>query len=194
MGLYKMKNKIEKYFTKRVKEVQIALKDRSPWGFICASAFLDHLSKLVAGRDNKGSGYKDFVKNYLARINPSYESFQYKSGSKDLPEQLYYVFRCGLVHQFSLVPDKQSLKHGGRLCSIVLCHRKESKKRNLSHLSPYSTEVVPDAALLVAEDFGKELKNVVKLLFSSKAKTIDPEIENKMKKWVKEHPPIMGGF
>jgi hypothetical protein len=188
------KQPIEQYFKARVKEVQRILKYVSPRGFVCAAAFLDCLSKLVAGQDNKRKGYKDFVKNYLARINPSYESFQYKSGSKDLPDQLYHVFRCGLVHQFSLVPDQQSLDSGGRLRSIVLCHRKESKRRNLQHLSRYSPGKISDAAVFVAEDFGKDLKNLVKLIFSSQAKTINPDIAQKMEEWVKKHPPVMGGF
>ena len=177
-----------------MKELQRILKDGSPWGFLCAAAFLDCLSKLVAGQDNKRKGYKDFVKDYLAKINPSYASFKYKSGTKDQPEQLYHVFRCGIVHQFSLVPDQQSLNSGGRLRSIVLCHRKESKRKNLPHLSQYSSGKISDATVFVAEDFGKDLKNAVKLIFSSRAKTIDPEITKKMKDWVKKHPPIIGGF
>jgi hypothetical protein len=188
------KKQIEHYFKARVKEVQHILEDVSPWGFVCAAAFLDCLSKLVAGQDNKRKGYKDFVKDYLAKINPSYATFKYKSGSKDLPEQLYHVFRCGIVHQFSLVPDQQSLNSGGQLRSIILCHRKESKRKNLPHLSQYSSAKISDAAVFVAEDFGKDLKKVVKLIFSSQAKTITPEITEKMKDWVKKHPPIMGGF
>jgi len=65
------KKEIERYFKARVKEVQRILKDGPPWGFLCAAAFLDCLSKLVAGQDNKRKGYKDFVKDYLAKINPS---------------------------------------------------------------------------------------------------------------------------
>jgi hypothetical protein len=92
------------------------------------------------------------------------------------------------------VPDQQSLNSGGRLRSIVLCHRKESKRKNLPHLSQYSSGKISDAAVFVAEDFGKDLKKAVKLIFSSQAKTINPEITKKMKDWVKKHPPIMAGF
>jgi hypothetical protein len=188
------KKDIEKYFKARAKDVQRILKDGSPWGFLCAAAFLDCLSKLVAGKDNKRKGYKEFVRDYLGKINPTYRSFQYRSGFTDLPEQLYHVFRCGIVHSFSLVPDQQSQKNGGRPRSIVLCHRKESQKKNLPHLSQYSSAKITDAAVFVAEDFGKDLKKVVKLIFSSQAKAIDPQITNKMKSWVKQQPPIMGGF
>jgi len=185
---------IEQYFKARAKEIQRLLKDRSPWGFVCAAAFLDCLSKLVAGKDDKRNGYKTFVKNYLARVNPIYLSFRYKSGAKDLPDQLYHVLRCGIVHQFSLVPDEQSLKNGGRLRSIVLCHRKESKRRNLPHLSSYSSGKSPDAAVFVAEDFAKDLMDTVRFIFSSQAKTVNPEIVKNIEEWVEKYPPIMGGF
>jgi len=188
------KKEIERYFKVRLKELQCILKDGSPWGFLCAAAFLDCLSKLVYGEDRKRKGYKDFIKNYLSKINPSYASFTYRNREKDLPEQLYHVFRCGIVHQFSLVPDPQSRRSGGRSQSIVLCHRKESKRRNLSHLSQYSSGEISDAAVLVAEDFCKDLKSVVKLIFSSQAKEIEPKITQNMKAWVKKYPPIKGGF
>lgn len=188
------KKEIERYFKARVKEVQRILKDGPPWGFLCAAAFLDCLSKLVAGQDNKAKGYKHFVKDYLAKINPAYASFKYKNGATNLPEQLYHVFRCGIIHSFSLVPDQQSLNSGGRSRSIVLCHRKESKRKHLPHLSRYSAGKISEAAVFVAEDFGKDLKKVVKLIFSPQVKTIDPQITKKMKKWVYQQPPIMGGF
>lgn len=188
------KKQIEQYYKARAKELQRILEDGSPWGFVCAAAYLDCLSKLVAGQDNKRKGYKDFVRNYLAKINPSYASFAYKNGSKDLPEQLYHVFRCGIVHQFSLVPDQQSLNSGGRSRSIVLCRRKESKRKNLPHLSQYSSGTISDAAVFVAEDFGKDLESVVSLIFSSQAKAIEPQIARNIKDWVKKHPPIAGGF
>jgi hypothetical protein len=48
--------------------------------------------------------------------------------------------------------------------------------KNLPHLSQYSSGKISDAAVFVAEDFGRDLKSVVKLIFSSQAKTINPEI------------------
>jgi hypothetical protein len=188
------KNEIEKYFKARAKEVQRILKDGTPWGFLCAAAFLDCLSKLVEGKDSKRKGYKDFVRNYLKTINSEYASFRFNSGKTDLPEQLYHIFRCGIVHSFSLIPDKQSQDNGGRPHSIVLCHQKEAKAKNISHLSNYSMGIITDSCLFVAEDFGKDLTKVVKLIFSSQAKGIDADITKKMKQWIKQQPPISGGF
>ena len=188
------KKEIERYFIARAIEVQRILKDGTPWGFVCAVAFLDCLSKLVAGRDNGSRLYKDFVRNYLKTINPKYASFRFISEDMDLPVQLYHVFRCGIVHSFSLIPDKRSLDQGGRPHSIRLCHQKEAKAKGISHLSNYSKGVTTDACLFVAEDFGKDLGRVVKLIFSSKAKGIDANITKKMKQWVRQHPPISGGF
>ena len=188
------KKEAERYFKARAREVQRILKDGTPWGFLCAAAFLDCLSKLVAGKDMGNQGYKDFVRNYLKTINSKYASFRFISGEMDLPKQLYHVFRCGIVHSFSLIPDKKSLAQGGRPHSIRLCHQKEAKAKNISHLSNYSKGITTDACLFVAEDFGKDLTKVVKLIFSSKAKGIDADITKKMKEWIKQQPPITGGF
>ena len=185
---------LERYFKARAREVQRILKDGTPWGFLCAAAFLDCLSKLVAGKDNGSRGYKEFVQNYLKTINPKYASFRFISGDIDLPKQLYHVFRCGIVHSFSLIPDKRSLNRGGRPHSIRLCHKKEANAKNISHLSNYSKGITTDACLFVAEDFGKDLTRVVRLIFSSKAKGIDADITKKMKEWITQQPPISGGF
>ncbi len=188
------KKEIEGYFKARVKEVQRILEDVTPWGFLCAVAFLDCLSKLVAGSDKKAPGYKAFVRNYLQAVNSKYNTFRYNDSTVSLPDQMYHVFRCGIIHSFSLIPDQQSLRKGGRPHSIRLCHQKEAKAKNISHLSHYSKGATTDACLFVAEDFGKDLEKVVRLIFSSKAKAIDADITKKMKQWVSQHPPISGGF
>jgi hypothetical protein len=188
------KTEIEKYFMARAKEIQVIAKDGTPWGFLCGAAFLDCLSKLAEGQDRRRQGYKDFVRKYLKAINPAYSAFKYANGKADLPEQLYHVFRCGILHSFSLVPDATSAKQGGRRRSIVLCHRKEAKRMGITHLSRYSTPIIPDACVFVAEDFVKDLKRVTALLFGPKARKIDPDITTKMKTWVKQQPPIAGGF
>lgn len=189
------KKEMEKYFKARAREVQRILKDGTPWGFLCVAAFLDCLSKLVAGNDDrKREGYKDFIKKYLKTINPKYASFRYLSGKTDLDEQLYHVLRCGIIHSFSMTPDKQSLNNGGRPYSIVLCHQTEAKTKRLFHLSNYSKGTVKDACILIAEDFGKDLEEVVGFIFSPKARRIDTNITKNMKQWIKQQPPISGGF
>jgi len=76
----------------------------NPWPFLCASAFIDYLTKMVNGGAAGREKYKQFVSTYLARINPLYVSFRYHSGHQDLPTQLYQILRCGIVHSFSFSP------------------------------------------------------------------------------------------
>ena len=53
----------------------------NPWPFLCASAFIDYLTKMVNGGEAGREKYKQFVSTYLARINPLYVSFRYHYGS-----------------------------------------------------------------------------------------------------------------
>ena len=188
------KTQARHYFIARAKDVQKIMKDGSPWGFLCAAAFLDVLAKLVAGRDLKKTGYKSFVRDFLSKIDPRYQTFTYINGKHDLPDQIYHVFRCGIIHSFSLVPDQQAIQNGGRVRSIALCHKKESRKKRLPHLSNYSSGATRDAAVFVAEDFSRDLRKVVSLIFSQDAKQIEPSINRNIRGWLCQHPPISGGF
>lgn len=180
------------YFEGRAREIGVMCNDGTPWVFLAASAMLDYLAKLVAGADQKAQGYKAFVRNYLGAVRPLYRDFKYRNGGPDLPEQMYHVLRCGIVHSFSFIPDELSAKKGGRDRSIVLCHRIESSEKHWHHLMAYSTDKVSDAALFVAEDFSEDIALVVKHLFK-KAKE-DSTLSSNIERWVKAHPPIMGGF
>lgn len=188
------KTQARHYFIARAKDVQRIMEDGSPWGFLCAAAFLDVLAKLVAGRDLKRPGYKNFVRNFLSETNPRYQTFTYMNGRQDLPDQIYHVFRCGIIHSFSLVPDQQTLQNSGRVRSIVLCHKKESRKKRLPHLSNYSSGVTRDAVVFVAEDFSRDLRKVVSLIFSQHGKQIEPSINRNIRDWLSKYPPISGGF
>src|SRR5271168_5244509 len=70
----------------------------NPWPFLCASAFIDYLTKMVNGGQTGRETYKQFVSTYLAKVNSLYVSFTYGSGHQDLPIQLYHILRCGIVH------------------------------------------------------------------------------------------------
>src|SRR5689334_12604309 len=75
----------------------------SPWCFLCLSALIDYLS--IAAYPNKKKQrdrYVAFIENFFPA---KYKNFKYKNGQTDLPDQMYYVLRNGLVHSFSLVPD-----------------------------------------------------------------------------------------
>ncbi len=179
------------YFSVRVSELRRACVDGTPWVFLCASAFLEYLSKLVNGEDKKGPGYKKFIKDYLSRVRPLYSSFAFKNGNRDLAIQMYHVLRCGIVHSFSLKPDNIARNAGGRDRSIVLCHAKERDEHNWTHLMQYPKATL-DAALFVAEDFVDDIGRVTDLIFAEAADK--PTLQDNIDRWLGNHPPIAGGF
>src|SRR5262245_59449399 len=173
-------------FKDRLAELPTLYPSSSPWVFLCASALVEYLAKLVDGSDNGGRGYKNFVRNWLSGSNPAYLSFRFLAGQCDLPEQMYHVLRCGIVHNLSFIPTPAARKEGGRDRSIVLCHRVEAQQKGLAHLSNYTTPDVPDAALFVAEDFIENLGEVTDRVFT--AATSGSTLETNMKNWLNQYP------
>lgn len=176
-----------RYFQKRARELRRACADGTPWVFLSASAYLEYLSKLTGP-----VGYKNFIKVYLSQVRPLYRDFVYRNGKQDLDVQMYHILRCGIVHSFSLIPDRQARVANGRERSIILCHAKERDKKKWSHLMQYRTRKIPDAALFVAEDFVDDIGKVTKLIFE-KAKT-DKQLGDNIERWLGNYPPITGGF
>ena len=84
-------NQAEKYFLDRGGELAAMCKDGTPWVFLCASAFIEYLSRLVKGSDCSSDGYKDFVRDYLAKVRPGYATFTYANQKRDLPIQMYHM-------------------------------------------------------------------------------------------------------
>jgi hypothetical protein len=174
-------NEAKEYFQHRVNELKSMSSEGTPWVFLCGSALIDYLSKLAYGKDRKAAGYKDFVKKYMP---PTYRKFAYASGHKDLPEQMYHVLRCGIVHMYSLVPDKQATSKGGRSRSIVLTH--EPTYHQLDH---YPGGI--DACVFRAEEFISDIEYALIRLFARANKYKAPRA--RIEKWLKAHPPISGG-
>ena len=165
---------------------------KSHLGFLCLSAMIDYLSKLAYRDDLKGwERYPKFIKEFFPR---KYSEFEYKTGEKDLPRQMYYVLRNGMVHSFTLVPNEMGRRHGGRLKSIVLCHRREAKQDRLYHLHLYKDRQgrFENAALFVMEDFLEDTKLAAYNLMS-KAKR-DSHLRQNVLEWFAKYPPITGGF
>ena len=152
------------------------------------TAFIEYLSKLVYGPDSGQQGFKDFVIDYLAKINHKYQDFKYKNGKNDLNKQMYHILRCGIVHSFSLVPDKRSTGKEGRLRSIVIAH----KKSGFLHLAPYSSSDAPDAAIFISEHFANDIERVVDYIFTQ-AKP-GSQLTCNIEKWFNAQPPIKGGI
>lgn len=180
---------IESYFKERATELKKMTKQGTPWEFLCISAFIEYLSKLVNGADGQHyRQYKKFIKEYFGKVNSLYENFTYRCGKKDLSTQMYNVLRCGIVHAFSMVPSEESRKKGGRIRSIVLCHKKSGRL----HLTNYHTKNIADAAIFVAEDFAEDTIQVVNNIFQKAQK--DTNLKGHIINWYSKQTPILGKY
>jgi hypothetical protein len=157
----------------------------NPWPFLCASAYIDYLTKLVNGGETGREKYKQFVSTYLATVNPLYASFTYGSGRQDLPAQLYHILRCGIVHSFSFFPDNNTeVRFGGRQRSVLITH----DSNDGYHLSNYR-ESGEDAALLVLHDFVGDLRQITERIFSDA--TTDAQLRTNIEQHLRQHRPIV---
>jgi hypothetical protein len=186
-----------RYFMDRAVEIQAECSHRSPWVFLNAAAYIEYLARatihplkdpsLADTRKNRkpdGAVYAEFVTTWLGRVRKEYASFTYKDGQQDLPEQMYRVLRCGLVHSFSLIPDEQDGRKDERSRTIVLGHRFDGSQ---AHLSSYE-EGDLDGAVFVAEDLAEDLIVVTGLLFGEAAK--DDDLAHLLQDRLDKHPPL----
>ncbi len=168
----------------------------TPWAFVGAAAMIDYCARLQNGGHTDKWQYIAFIRKYFPA---DYRDFEYRrnhrrryktaAGSiaksntkKDLPEQMYYILRCGLVHAYSLVPSETERKNGGRKRSITLIHRADQIQDHLTNfeLRPHVT----DAAYFVAEDLIADLQTAIRALFNDR--TVRENIRNALLK----QPPI----
>jgi hypothetical protein len=165
---------------------------KSPFGFLCLAALIDYLSKLAYGGNLKD--WERYIKFITEFFPLKYRNFQYKTGKQDLPQQIYYVLRNGMVHSFTLIPDEKGRKYGGRSNSIILCHRREAKRDRLIHLGNYRNRHgrFDDAALFIMEDFFEDTKIAAYKLI--KKACLNPSLRKEIQAWYIKYPPITGGF
>jgi len=164
------------------------VEDKSPWIFLCLSTIVDYLSLATYTKtDKQYVRYPKFIEHYFPT---TYKEFEYQSGKRDLPQQMYYILRCGLVHSFSLVPDYPATeKRVGRKRSTVLNHRSNAEgQRHLSRCSLPEAEA-PDAARFVAEDFLHDTKEATTMLLGAAKNNRD--LEKNILKQFTMHPPII---
>ena len=178
---------IHKYFKNRISEIKdLAVNTGNPWVFLCCSSFIDYLVRLVYDKEANSSDYKKFIIDYLSQIDIRYKDFEYQSGVKDLPDQMYHILRCGIIHSFSLIPDSSSLRKGGRKRSILLAHNKNGE----THFKPV-TENGYDSVVFTAESFSSDLEKLVDKIFTEIVIS-DPTIEANIKRWWGKYTPIAG--
>lgn len=176
------------------------------WVFVCAATMIDYLASLSKGRPSGRAGYIEFIKE---EMKTEYANFRYekrhrkpgtgidkKRGNRlvyvprtmthsDLPEQMYYMFRCGLVHGFSLVPSPQELKNGGRERSITINSKTDAIVDGKAHLERFSKPPqVVDSIYFIDEDLLDDLVLATNKLFADSAKHAN------ISKMLKERPFI----
>ena len=171
------------------RELEPICRTANPWGFLCLSALIDYLSRLATNPGKPGrKHYIDFIARYFPN---EYRDFRYKNGETDLPKQMYYILRNGLVHSFSLIPDERATRSGGRPRSIVLMHSEEATRKGLHHLQNCSgPQGILDAALFIAEDLLSDARIAADNLLTEA--TPGSVIENNVLSWFAKYPPITG--
>jgi hypothetical protein len=116
---------------------------------------------MVYDKESTSNDYKNFIRDFLSQINSQYRDFIYTIGGKqDLPEQMYHILRCGIIHSNSLVPDTISLKNNGRTRSVLLGQRRNGVK----DFTKYDQNGF-DAVIFTVEDFAEDLEKVLERIF-----------------------------
>lgn len=183
--------KIESYFDGRLSELRGLAERGDPWFFLCASAYIEYLMKIVIGKSGNQEDYKEFLRDYFFKACPEYSKFTFSCGSSDMDVQMYHVLRCGVVHSFSLIPDPKAIHKGGRYRSILLAHRAPG----IRHLQPVvRARMKPkiDSVLFVAQDFIVDIEKVTRFVFGQARKrtTKGRDIRANMIAWTERYPPI----
>lgn len=172
---------IKQYCANRLIEIraQVTNGTNTAFDFVILSAYIDFLSKLAAGRDNLGAGYKKFIKKYFP---PKYNNFIFVSNHQDLPEQLYHVLRCGIIHCFSMYPKYEN-RGKKKERTIVISHDGKSSIKKYGHLDNF-TENGLDAAIIIASNFCDDIDFATQKMFQ------DSAVLTRAERWVKKQPPL----
>lgn len=159
--------------------------EQTPFPFLCAATMVEYLIKISGYNAESKDIYSDFIKEYFPL---SYKQFNYESGKTDLPEQMYYILRNGLVHRFSLFPDSKGTSNGARNRAILITHRSSNEGPHLAKIKKTSEGHCVDAALFVLEDFCYDISSVIRKIFLEASKNTQKEF-NINQNWEKS-PPV----
>ncbi|MBL7234894.1 hypothetical protein [Komagataeibacter oboediens] len=157
------------------------------WDFVGLSVSLDYLASLtkihvIDQRTGKlkcqsGSEYfTSFINNFFPE---AYSQFTYRCGSKDLPEQMYRILRCGLAHAFSLYGEPSGR---GRTGSIMIGH-------GVDNLIPAQKEPPRDDTVILnfipfINDVRTALNNLIE------AARFDSRLKERVLKRIRAQPPL----
>ncbi|MCG0997583.1 hypothetical protein [Acetobacter persici] len=129
-------DRYQNYINNRILELKTAQliksdKDRlngSIWDFVLMGCLVEIVAKLNC--TNKSLYTFDKISKLFNDRLPKYRIPSYKTHDNinDVPEQIYMVMRCGLIHSLSLVPDekykeKKKYEKHWRKGSLLLSHK-----------------------------------------------------------------------
>lgn len=175
---------LENYLQMQFDQLDHICKSPSPWIFVCLSAFIDFLSQM---EDPHQSNIRQRYINFISKWYPAkYRNFTYRNGNTDLAEQMYVILRSGLVHSFSLTPDPNRPGTSGRWRSLYLAHQASG----LKHLGRADKSLGIDAAILIAEEFLQDTKNVAKRLIRKARR--NRSLRQNIIYFLTNQPPVAG--
>lgn len=164
--------KSHSYIKNHCKALLKTAEQSDPWVFICSASMIEYLTKMTGCEL-----YSSFVSTYLSKVDCRYRDFKYIDATQNLPEQMYFVLRNGLIHSFTLKPNRVN---SGKTNSILLSHTDE----HFSHRMDNNL----DACVLNAYTLVNDLCAVIDIIYES-AKT-DNDLNEKIKIFWQQNPPL----
>lgn len=184
------------WLNQRIQELRTAQNIKIPenrengsvWDFLILGCLLEWTSKL---NNETGKGTLKSFRYLFEKRMPKYCDIKYMSPGKyqDLPEQLYLVLRCGLVHGLSLKPDMSEsnlkrYKSHIRENTILLWHRGNHLKINRKNINGIEYDRVNIDYESLLEDTQNSLNEIFE---ESKTNT---QLRDNILKFIKKNPGI----
>lgn len=171
----------QKYLKNRLGEIsQVGTAQENPWPFVMCTTFVDYMKAI--------SGYSSYSSFICAYFPAKYKNFYYKDlGKKDLPKQMYHILRCGIVHSFSLFPDRIGVKRNARPRAITISHS-SSKNKHLDYKVWQRDGQTYYSAVFVLEDFVKDISTALNKLFRTAKQ--DKKLRSRIQAHLKKQPLI----
>lgn len=150
---------------------------QTPVSFMCIAAFIGYLSRLAYGNnrahDKDSEMYKGFVREVMGASKSDYTT---------IADEMYYVFRCGILHSMSFNPpvDASTPK-----CNIAISHDPQTKWKNGSGFYKENRQGV-EWTVLNADDLIADLSKAISYMFA------DVTIRQRAIQFTKKQPPIKG--
>ncbi|AOW47956.1 hypothetical protein A4S02_14040 (plasmid) [Acetobacter ascendens] len=189
-------DRYQNYLNDRILELKTAQHIKSKddrlngsiWDFVLMGCLVELVAKLNCV--DSINTFEKVSKLFDERL-PKYRAPFYNTPEKinDVPEQIYMVMRCGLIHSLSLIPDKKVkdkdiYKRHWREVSLVLTHRGNHLKMGKT---PHNGSLV-EVCQLDYSTMLDDMQTALDAIFQD-AKH-DTALSSHIEKFVKENPTL----